>query len=302
MKQLLRDLYWGRRQRSFNKAFCHHKLQKKVLLNTIPRSGSNLLKNLVLTIPGAKLRGDLSYVSQVENATERLAYSKAVLNSAESGAVFTGHIPWDESLSHWIESQEIQVIFLYRDPRDLVISLAKSITDREAFINHLFPKHPLYDYFTQLKSDDERLLACIEGVGAGQHSYQVSSDSFPHIGLVYDVFCGWRNHPGVLALRYEDLRCNALRQRMAAVRSLLEVLGLPAHKMNGIDINHYIERAGDPKRSNSFKRGLTQAWKREFKDYHRQAFLKKAGHHLATLNYVDRAAEISSDEPREMKL
>ena len=70
------------------------KITCPILINSIPKSGTNLLKNIVLSIPGARPSIDLSLANETTNEKECLEYLREKINRFSPGHVYTGHIPY----------------------------------------------------------------------------------------------------------------------------------------------------------------------------------------------------------------
>lgn len=159
--------------------------------------------------------------------------------------------------------------FIYRDPRDVVVSHAYYVTE-------MAPQHPHHRYYTEtLQNFDERLMTSILG--------RPDADiEFPDIAARFAPYRDWLTHPGVQPLQFEEF----VHQRRSALGRVadhfLQRVPLDVPKEKLLDA---LEAAIQPEKSPTFRSGKTGEWRKYFKEEHKQAFKQVAGDLLIQLGY-----------------
>ena len=261
-----------------------HGAPRPVLVNSIPKSGTNLLLNIVLAMPGTQYAGDLSLAAERDVPEDRLIFVKERILDLRSGRVYTGHIPYAIEIAEWLCEQGIKQLFIYRDPRDYTVSLYHYVM-REAQ-----PRHAYYEMFSNLGSDSERLLGAIRGIGQGQTKYRLSPSSVPNVRLIYEAYMGWITDKNTFALRYEDLVRGRAGQRSnkaaSTVMDILWYLGVIRDTHDITLVDNILTEGMDPGKSHTFRRGGSGAWREEYTEQHIEAFRSVADDLLTELGYT----------------
>lgn len=255
-------------------------LPPPILVNSIPKSGTNLLLNMVRSIPGTTLTGDVSLTLARCGPGHQLGYLKQVIKRPRPGNVFAGHVPYSARTADWLRSHSIRQVFICRDPRDYTVSLYHYIM-REAI-----PRHAYYEMFSRLGSDANRLMGAIRGLGVGQARMEVSPVSMANVKLMYDAFEGWRHNPNTLAMKYEDLVAPTGRPRSesrSVVTRLLRHLGLQPDTSL---VDRLLTQGMDPSVSRTFRKGGSGHWREEYTPSHLNAFSEVAGDLLSKWGYA----------------
>jgi hypothetical protein len=232
----------------------------KVYVNSVPKSGTHLLSQILQGIPGMK---DVVTWYFLENFD--------TIKDLPHGLLGLGHFPYKPEVLKKIRKNGIKPIFLSRDPRDIAVSLA------HFFAWEKVKDHPLHEHFTkQLKTQDERLLAIIRGVdkkypGVYQHTKQIYT---------------WRKAPNVLQIRYEDL-IRDHRTRNIAVRHMINYLwdDLKKLDMTKQELANRMIQNINPGKSWTYRKGKVGGWREEFKEHHKAEFKKVTGNWLVELGY-----------------
>jgi hypothetical protein len=166
------------------------------------------------------MKHDVS-AERVREMEERFAralesFRTLVRNTGPGQYVFF-HYLFHPLLLEAVREAGLPIVFLYRDPRDLVISMMNHILRDRAQRKH--------SLLARLATEEARLLALIEGSprqGADWGAYPLEA--------LYGRYDGWREQSDVLCLRFEDVigprGGGSLRRQYRAFERLVEHLGV----------------------------------------------------------------------------
>lgn len=237
----------------------------RILLNSIPKAGTHLLENALEQFPLLRNAGRKT-ITCWESLPDH-AY-KAV-TSIGRGEFLNGHLTGLPELLEIVQTYQIKVLFVIRDPRDIAVSYYKYVTNIDK-------THPMHEYFHSLKDDDERLTASIEKVGG-----KVT------IGELLRRYEPWLNPEHAHTCRFEDLIGPAgggnKEKQVKLLESVLRYLEISATEA---EIETIAERTFSVK-SSTFRQGRTGAWRKYFKPYHISLFKSVAGNELIRYGYED---------------
>lgn len=249
-----------------------------VLVNSIPKAGTNLLKNIVKSVPGIRGCDDASWAGGLPDPDDRLDFLRDRFWCHRPGCFYTGHIPYARQIAAWLDDREFRHLFMMRDPRDVIVSVCHYI------MRDTRPRHPYYDMYARFASDQERLMAVITGFRADAGVYRTGADVIPSIASGCEVYMPWAQHPGVLTVRFEDLvgqDASAERVREVLAR-ILRFLDVPVEDAT---IDRMQRRGMSPRRSYTFRRGRVGSWRDEFTEAHVTAFQRHAGDLVERMGY-----------------
>jgi hypothetical protein len=243
----------------------------KVLVNSVPKSGTNLLMQTILGIPGMVKDQDSFY--------HRGNYKQ--LLQMRQGQFAVGHIPYNADFSRELSSNSIKHIFIYRDLRDVAVSW-----------NYYFDKmreHLLYPVFqNRIKNHDQRLLAVINGVQLLESEIPsgYSRKTYPSIYEEFKPIYDWLKVPEVCHIKFEDLVRNN-NTRNTTLNRIVSFLwdDLRQFHLKKSDLVRMMEQNIDPKASRTFREGKIGGWCNEFNEEHKAAFKRIAGDFLIELGY-----------------
>src|SRR4051794_18630004 len=178
------------------------------LVNSLPKSGTNLLKKVAGLLPGVRdaglhLVGELAParpdgpelyvpVDAGSRATAPLSFFRKALRPVRGGRFATAHVPYSPELAGLLEGLEMKTVFIFRDPRDVAVSLAHYAGNN--------PKLYLHKFFQPL-SPSERLLLSINGL-------ERPTPGRPRllgIGEQCERLLPWTRHPATYSTCYERL-------------------------------------------------------------------------------------------------
>jgi sulfotransferase 6B1 len=159
--------------------------------------------------------------------------------------------------------------FIYRDPRDLLVSQVFFATD-------MYEDHGMHDYYTSLPDFDERLKVAITGIDReGLRMVSVKQR--------YEGVFQWLEQRKVLCIRFEDL----INNRDATLNAMLDEVEktgytIPTPRKKALSI---LMEAIQPKKSRTFRSGKTGAWQEYFREEHKKLFKDVAGDLVVRLGY-----------------
>ena len=244
-----------------------------VLGNAMPKSGSHLINQVVqgLTRLGPFVNPGFPPVNRDE-VNEKLP-DDAILANLEQmrpGDISYGYIKARQPFLPVLTQAGRATIFVYRDPRDMLVSHVFYATQMHA-------GHGMHRYYNDtLKSMEERLNAAIEGV-------EEPGSQLSPVRTKYDGYIGWLDQPVVLCLRFEDLildRQNTLDRLL----SYLEQRGFTSTMPRSQEIE-ILSQAIAPKKSGTFRKGQPGNWREHFTAANKTSFKQQTGDLLIRLGY-----------------
>jgi len=246
---------------------------------SFPKSGTHLLDQILLgfskVAPFSKrvhsFYAEYEGESGVKRAPEQ---ALAWLDSLRSGDIASAHLfARDEAikrvcLSSTEGSPAFVPYFIFRDPRDVVVSHVFYVTDMEA-------RHVHHAYYQSLPDFDARLKVSI----LGRPDVDVE---FPDIAARFAPYLGWLDHDEVLAIHFEEL----INDRASALTRIMDHLltRSPLRTTRQLILDS-LESSINPTKSPTFRSGKTGEWKKYFKEEHKKIFKDVAGNLLLKLGY-----------------
>jgi sulfotransferase 6B1 len=244
-----------------------------VLGNAMPKSGSHLIIQVLqgLTRIGPFVNPGFPPVNRAEdNRKLPEAAILANIQRMQPGDIGYGYLSASEPFLSDLTQTGRATIFVFRDPRDMIVSHIFYATD-------MHTGHWMHRYYTQeLHTMEERINAAIQGV-------DVPGSELTPIRRRYDGYLGWLEQPGVLCLRFEDLILN----RQTALGKLLDYIesrgfrpDLPRPQALAA-----LEAAIAPRKSGTFRKGQPGNWREHFTPANIAAFKDTTGDLLVRLGY-----------------
>jgi hypothetical protein len=186
------------------------------------------------------------------------------------GDITYGHLHANPEIATELCRPGVANYFIYRDPRDVVVSHVYYVTD----INN---RHVHHDYYVNtLKSFEERLKTSI----LGRPEMAVS---FPNIRDRFQPYLSWLDRKEVLTLRYEDLLENTLLELGKILyHAIQHGFTLSNDRDAAIGI---LQRSIKPSESPTFRSGGSGGWKKHFSNEMKSLFKEVSGDLLIRLGY-----------------
>ena len=241
--------------------------------NAKPKSGSHLLLQVLngftRILPYRYV--DAEPIRTIKTSGGRRTQDEilADLRTLPTGVIGWGYLDaTPENVSFLTSSGRVN-FFIYRDPRDLLVSQVFFATD-------MHEEHGMHDFYKSLPDFSERLKVAITGIDR-DGLYMVS------VKGRYEGVFQWLATPGVMRIRYEDL----VNNRDATLMSMLEEVEktgyrIPTPRAQALSV---LVDAIQPKKSHTFRSGKTGGWREHFTEEHKKLFKEIAGDLLVRLGY-----------------
>jgi len=243
---------------------------RKVLANSFPKAGTNLLKSIFNCHP--LFVRDWSY-----HLDDSYKYFDAQLRSQKPGQLITLHSYWSEWFSRYLEESDQKMVFILRDLRDMAVSNFFYITYKD-------PSHRLHSYFQSLKDDKERLKAAILGVESTELGGMEASRSLADHA---EQFKGWMTEPNCLVVRFENLIGSfgggSEAVQIEEIRKMFDFVRIKADEAEMASI---IRSAITP-HSRTFRKGRIGDWRNHFDEEIIDLFKKECGSTLIEYGYEE---------------
>lgn len=243
-----------------------------VLCNSFPKSGTHLLIQVLEALPVRNYGRFLaSMTSSIRFRPRTTDSTIGFLDTVVPGELLTGHLFHDVEIAECLAAKGVAHYFIMRDLRDVVVSEAHYLANGN-------PWHRLHRHFKRLGSLEDRILLSIRGMPDEDIDY-------PDVGKRFGRYAQWLNAPGVVSVRYEELR----RQNVEGtiVRIVTDYLQRTA--AGPIAVAELSARALDniePNRSHTYRSGVVGGWERAFTTKTRDAMKAVAGDLLIQLGYA----------------
>jgi len=242
---------------------------------SFPKSGTHLLDQILLgfanVAPYAKRLHSFYAEYEGESGVKR-APEQALcwLDSLRPRDVASAHLFARPDAVARVTSPNFTPYFIFRDPRDVVVSHVFYVTEMES-------RHVHHAYYQSLPDFNSRLTVSILG--------RPDADvEFLNIAERFAPYLDWLNHPEVLTIHFEDL----INDRAAALPHIMDhfLARVPLQTPRQLILDS-LESSINPTKSPTFRSGKTGEWKKHFTDEHKKIFKDVAGDLLVKLGYEE---------------
>jgi hypothetical protein len=257
---------WRWKRFSFNDA-------PPIFGNAKPKSGSHLLLQILngftQIMPYRYVDADPVRTITKDGRRRTADEILADLKSIPPGVIGWGYVDATPENVSFLTSNGRVNYFIYRDPRDMLVSHVFFATD-------MHEEHGMHTYYQSLPDFSERLKVAITGI-------EREGMKMVSVKQRYEGVFQWLATPGVLCLRFEDL----INNREAALHSMLDEVektgySIPTSREKALAI---LTEAIQPKKSHTFRSGKTGGWRQYFTEVHKSLFKEVAGDLLIRLGY-----------------
>jgi len=248
---------------------------------SFPKSGTHLLDQILLgfsKVAPYSTRLHSFYAEYEGESGLKRAPEQALawLDSLRPRDVASAHLFARPEAVARVCSSNFIPYFIFRDPRDVVLSHVFYITDLEA-------RHVHHEYYASLPDFNARLTVSI----LGRPDAHVE---FPDIAGRFSPYLDWLNHTEVLTIHFEDLINDRASTLTRIMDHFLACSPLPLSSPKGTTrhlILESLESAINPTKSPTFRSGKTGEWKKYFTGEHKKIFKDVAGDVLVELGYEE---------------
>ena len=241
--------------------------------NSKPKSGSHLLLQILngftQIMPYRYVDADPVRTIQKDGGRRTTDDVLADLKAVPRGVIGWGYVEATPENVGFLCKPERVNYFIYRDPRDMLVSQIFFATD-------MHEEHGMHEYYQSLPDFGERLKAAITGIDRdGLRMVSVKQR--------YEGVFQWLEQKHVLCLRFEDLIDNR-QGTLDAMLDEVERTGyrIPTPREKALSI---LVEAIQPRKSHTFRSGKTGGWREHFTESHKTLFKDIAGDLLIRLGY-----------------
>jgi hypothetical protein len=274
VKQVVKNQRWQLRRLAVQRKYGRELSQSVPVLfgNAIPKAGSHLMFQVLMGMTKLGPFVDTGLTSVNRDQTNRNQPDERILSNIlrlQAGDIGYGKLHCKPPFIEALTRPGMATIFMYRDPRDVAVSVIRYATEM-----HL--EHGLNTHFTEvLKSDEERLKFVITGS-------DIPSLPYSSISNRYKSYIGWLDQ-AVFPIKFEDL----IQNRTNTLNRLLDFIAERGYtpSVSRQDAVAVLEKAIQPKRSGTFRKGKTGEWRTVFSPAIKQLFKDTTGDLLQQLGY-----------------
>lgn len=243
-----------------------------IVVNSIPKSGTNLLAQIANAIPNTRNYGTLW--TSIPSYSYREYPKKKMLSMIDTtvpGEVVVSHLFSNPDYHELLQQKKAVHFFLYRDPRDVAIS-------ESCYLTYMNKWHRLHSYYKTLSSDEERISFSI--LGDYNHTLPFS---YPNIADRFHPYLEWITQENVWVIRFEDLVPELRRETIKKMMIFyVRQTGL------NLEIDELVIRAMkniNPIKSHTFRDGKVGSWKKVLTRQQKEQVKSVAGNLLIKLGY-----------------
>ena len=238
----------------------------KVFVNSIPKSGTNVVDNLFSNIPNLRFNNKRTIRKLPHNTNSVFTEVRKI----KHGQYALAHLEYDLELSRYIEENNFKMILVVRDPRQVLVSHYKYVTEIDT--NHI-----TYKYFNSLLNDAERISAIINGVDGVVEP----------LSQVFKKYSLWKNNSNCLIVRFEDIiGSKGGGEDSSQHKTITSILNHLDIKVSYIEFEYICDNIYNSN-SPTFRKGKLDGWKNELSTDHLKSIKNDLGDWLIEFGYED---------------
>ena len=227
--------------------------ESPILIISIPKCGTHLIGKLIHL-----LTGKVHITPGFQGDSKNLGLFRSKIFAFNNENKFSHlHAPFSEENLKFLENNNIKTIFIYRDPRDQIISA----------INYC-------KFFIHLHDSINWNLDIM-------HAIKIKRGG---INFLYNSMLPWKNQNMIYAIRYEDLvGVDGGGSSLIQINTIVKLAQFLGINYDSDFINSLISKMYGG--TATFHKGKIGKWKDYFTDAHKMEFKKEAGQLLIDLDY-----------------
>ena len=250
----------------------NHLHRAAVIANSFPKSGTHLLIQILQAIPNIRDLGNF-IVSRPSLTYKERNHIKIVdsINNTFENELVSAHITYHDDYLKFLKEKKSVVYFIYRDPRDVVISEAEYLFSMNKF-------HYLHKYFKRIPDLNNRIKFSMLG-----DEYINTGRNYKNIKERYLEYYQWIQSEYCYSIKYEDL---------IGINKEKEIYNMFEYYLScnnsDFDIDVMVKKALsliEPRKSHTFRRGGSCNWKSLFSDENKKLFKNTTDNLLVDLDY-----------------
>jgi hypothetical protein len=254
------------------KRFSFHKAPP-IFGNSKPKSGSHLLLQILngftQIMPYRYVEAEPIRTIKKDGGRRTADDILADLKNVRDGVIGWGYVDATKENASFLTSAGRVNYFMYRDPRDMLVSQVFFATDMQE-------EHGMHQYYNSLPDFGARLKVAISGI---------DKDGLKMVNVKqrYEGVFQWLEQKNVMSIRFEDL----IDDRDTTLNAMLDQVEktgykIPTPRQKALSV---LVEAIQPKKSHTFRSGKTGGWREHFSDEHKKLFNDVAGDLLVKLGY-----------------
>jgi hypothetical protein len=243
--------------------------------NAMPKSGSHLIFQVLQGLQniGPFVNPGMPPVNRGQD-NRKLPEVEVLANirKLRAGDIAYGYIHAREPFLTLLSAPGKATIFVYRDPRDMIIS-------HVFYATQIHLSHAMHRYYTEvLDSIEDRINAAILGVDEGE-------TELSPIRVKYGNYTGWLAYPEVLSLRFEDL----ILKREVALGKIVDYLVTRGFvpRLSRQKCIELLSQSIVPQRSGTYRKAQPGNWREYFSSANKTLFKETTGDLLMSLGYEE---------------
>lgn len=241
----------------------------KIICNSWPKAGTHVLlefSRIILQEGEWYQEVDIKYSGDTQDLLRQV---DARIAEHKDNFAIKGHFPWSPDIERALLDRGFKVLFIVRDPRDVLCSTLRWLRD-------LRTKWEVSQIIDHLRTDDQRLSVVIEGLPRLRSFTHYGTKWHKPMPARYEMLTPWADSGNCCLVKYEYLTGNAgAKKQLAEVERTLGFLdmntsGLADAVCNGIK----------NKDSATFHTGKSGNWRDSFTPSHCRMFVDLGGEAL----------------------
>lgn len=237
-------------------------------LTSIPKCGTNLLiKNIKLLFKNFNYMSNYTF----NKSWIFLDHKGLEKSSKKINSILVGHIFYDKKYVQLLKKYKAKGIFIFRDPRDQIISLCYWYKS----------KHPetIPDL---INSDIDKLISSLI------KNARLFGTNL-NIKNCYEKYLHWKKENIIYTTQFEKLvgpeGGGSQEEQIQEIKNISNFLGLKKTDQEIIDITNKLWGNNEGPSSHTFREGQIGSWKKHFTEENKKLFKEIAGQLLIDLGY-----------------